>query len=279
MPILIDAHVHIHPEFSIESFFSAAWDNFSLAAKKRNVSGRSDFVLALTEGATCDVFASLKEQASPLPEPSEKLPSTTSWKYYLTAEPDSLIVRKNADTMYLIAGRQLISKENIELLSLFSSATIKDRSLALKDLALAVSDKGGMPVVPWGVGKWFGGRGKLVEGLLSTSQDISLLVGDNGNRPGFWPFPTLLRKALDLGIPVLSGSDPLPLPSHTSRPGTFGALFLDAEISIDTPIDSLRKILKDKQEIIAFGRGVGSFQFIVDQLQVNLRKQLGRKSS
>jgi len=162
------------------------------------------------------------------------------------------------------------------LLALFSSAAIEDRSLSLHDLAQAVSGKGGLAVVPWGVGKWFGKRGKIVERLLNTKQDISLLVGDNGNRPVFWPFPALLKKALDLGIPVLSGSDPLPLASHANRPGSFGAIFIEDELSIETPINSLRRIFTKTDEITGFGRGVGPFQFIIDQLQVNLRKQMGK---
>jgi len=276
MPILIDAHVHIHPEFSLENFFSSAWNNFSRAVEESDVSGSIDFVLALTEGAGCDVFSSLKKQAKTLSELPNEPSSTTSWEIYLTAEPDSLIIRKESASMYLIAGKQLVSEENIELLSLFSSAAIEDRSLSLQDLALAVSNKGGLPVVPWGVGKWFGERGKTVERLLNTKQDISIFVGDNGNRPLFWPFPTLLKNALDLGIPILSGSDPLPLTSHSSRPGSFGAIFMEDILSIETPIDSLRRIFSKTHEVTGFGRGVGSFQFIIDQLQVNLRKQMGK---
>jgi len=276
MPILIDAHVHIQPEFSLENFFSSAWNNFSLAVEQSDISGSVDFVLALTEGAGCDVFSSLKKLAKPLPEYLNKPSSTASWECYLTAEPDGLIIRKDTASMYLIAGKQLISKENIELLSLFSSAAIENRSLSLQDLALAVSAKGGLPVVPWGVGKWFGERGKTVERLLNTKQHISIFVGDNGNRPIFWPFPALLKNALDLGIPILSGSDPLPLTSHSTRPGSFGAIFMEDELSIEAPIDSLRKIFSKTNEISGYGLGVGPFQFIIDQLQVNLRKQMGK---
>ncbi len=272
MPILIDAHVHIHPEFSLELFFSSAWNNFSFAVEQSDISGSIDFVLALTEGAGCDVFSSLKKLAKPLSESS----STVSWEIFLTAEPDSLIVRKDTASMYLIAGKQLVSKENIELLSLFSSIVIEDRSLALQDLALIVTDKGGLPVIPWGVGKWFGERGKAVERLLNTKQDISIFAGDNGNRPVFWPFPTLLKNARGLGIPIVSGSDPLPLTSHVSRPGSFGVIFVEDELSIRTPIDSLRKIFAKAHDIQSFGRGVGPFQFVIDQLRVNLRKQVGK---
>lgn len=276
MAILIDAHVHIHSVFSIEEFFSSAWKNFSLAAEKNDISGSIDFVLALSEGAGCDVFSSLKKQAKPLPEASNHPSSTTSWEIYRTVEPDSLIIRKDIASMYLVAGKQLVSKEKIEVLSLFSSIEIEDRSLSLQDLVLAVFDKGGLAVVPWGVGKWFGKRGKIVERLLTTKENSSLVAGDNGNRPAFWPFPTLLKTALDLGIPVLSGSDPLPLISHVSRPGSFGAILMEDELSSKTPIDSLRRIFANTHEITGFGNGVGPFQFIIDQLQVNLRKQMGK---
>ena len=278
MPILIDGHVHIHPEFSLDHFFSAAWTNFSRAAESNRAPGKLNYVLALTEGEGCDVFATLKEQALSSAHASKDSQTATSWNFFQTTESDSLIVRKDEAAMLLVAGRQLVSKENIELLSLLSSVSIKDRSLPLDDLARAVADNGGLPVVPWGVGKWFAKRGKVVEHLLHGNHDYPLFFGDNGNRPLFWPEPTLLKQARDLHVPVLSGSDPLPLPSHTSRPGSFGALFMEDDLSTDTPLDSLRKLLTGKNEITGFGRGTGSFQFIVDQLQINLRKQLGRKS-
>lgn len=274
MSILIDAHVHIHPQFSIEEFFSFAWENFSRAADAIGVSGDTDYVLALTEGQGCDVFGTLKGRAISSSEKEHTVFEDSFWTPYLTKETESLIIRKADKKLIILAGRQLVSTEKIELLSLFSSLVIEDRSLPLAELAQRVSQNNALPVVPWGVGKWIGQRGKVVEELFSKQLDFPIFPGDNGNRPPFWPMPQLLRKAPTRYSAVLSGSDPLPLASHENRAGSFGSFITDAELSLDTPIDSLRKILLTSKNISVFGHGVGSCQCVVDQLQINLTNRL-----
>ncbi len=273
MPILIDAHVHIHPKFSIEDFFSSAWNNFARATDAIGVLGNTDYILALTEGQGCDVFGSLKEKAFSSSEKEETVSGDSSWIPYLTEESESLILRKADKKLIIFAGRQLVSTEKIELLSLFSSLVIEDRSLTLAELVQRVSQNNALPVVPWGVGKWIGQRGKIVEELFSKQLDYPLFLGDNGNRPPFWLMPQLLRKAPIRNSAVLSGSDPLPLASHENRAGSFGSFIAAAELSLDTPIDSLRRILTSKK-ISAFGQGVSSCQCVVDQLQINLTNRI-----
>ncbi len=277
MPILIDSHVHIQPDFPIDRFLDAAWDNFTRIADRNEISANLSYVLALTEGNGIDFFTSLKQQSHFPGDGAPDIAVSSVYEFFQTAEPDSLIARKGERTIVLVAGRQIISKENIELLSLLCSFKIEDNTLSLADLAKTVVDKGGLPVLPWGVGKWWGARGRVVADLLHSVIDFPLFLGDNGNRPTFWPEPALLRQSRDMQIPVLSGSDPLPLASHLMRPGSYGVLLPDGELSKDYPVASLHKMLISGKEITGFGSRAGSLQFIIDQLRVNLRKQFARR--
>lgn len=278
MPIFIDGHVHIYPEFPVDQFLTAAWDNFARIADSSKVSGDFHSVLALAEGQGFDVFSTLKRQAVPLDDCVGKQKFPSAWSFYRTDEPDSLTTCKGKASMVIVAGRQIISKENIELLSLLSSFKVEDRTLSLADLANTVAAGGGLSVVPWGVGKWWGAKGRVVERLFHSRCDYPLFLGDNGNRPSFWPEPALLRQARDLNVPVVSGSDPLPLISHLSHPGSFGALLRQGELSMQYPAASLRKLLVSKKDISSFGSRTGSFQFVVDQVRINMRKQYSRIS-
>lgn len=238
------------------------------------------YVLALAESEGCDVFTNLAQQADTADENSDIRKSQNLFTYHNTLEPHSLIVRKDDKALVLIAGRQIVSKENIELLSLFCPIKIEDKTLGLTDLIKAVAHNGGLPIVPWGVGKWLGARGRIVANLLSSSHDCPLFLGDNGNRPSFLPEPALLQQACTQGVPILSGSDPLPLSSHSLRPGSSGSLLAQGDVSKDRPAESLGRLLVKVKpdEIRGFGTGSPFLQFASDQLRINLRKQLSRFS-
>lgn len=272
MPIYIDGHVHIYPEFPIDQFLEAAWRNFVRVGDSSGISGNQHYVLALTEGKGVDVFAEFKQQAVPVEDGLEEQGLSSSWSFYRTGEPDSLIARKGKASLVLVAGQQIISRENIEFLSLISPFKVEDHTLNLADLARAIAGNGGLPIIPWGVGKWLGARGKVVESLLHSSRDYILFLGDNGNRPAFWPESSLIRQARDLHCPILSGSDPLPLISHLTRPGSFGGLLRQAELSMQHPAASLRELLIDEKDITGFGGCTGFFQFVIDQLRIKIRK-------
>ncbi len=276
MPIFIDGHVHIYPEFPVDQFLAAAWDNFSRIADSSKISSDLHYVLVLTEGQGFDFFTRFKQQAVPLNDAVGERDLSSSWSFYRTDEPDSLIARKGKASMVIVAGRQIISRENIELLSLLSSFKVEDHTLSLEDLAKTIAADGGLPVVPWGVGKWLGARGKVVESLLHSRRDYPLFLGDNGNRPSFWPESVLISQARDLHVPILSGSDPLPLISHLSRPGSSGAFLRQGKLSMKHPAASLSRLLINEKDIAGFFNCTGPFQFVIDQLRINLRKQSSR---
>jgi hypothetical protein len=269
MPVFIDGHVHIYPDFSLDQFLSAAWANFSRVSAADRASGKTQFVLALTESEGFNVFDGLKQQAVAADESGDS-GNTVTFSFHRTAEPESLIVHKGDICMVLVAGRQLVSTERLELLSLFSSFSVKDRTLTLADLAETVVASGGLPVIPWGAGKWFGERGREVNRLLHSDHGFPLFLGDSGNRPSFWPEGALFAEARDLCIPILSGSDPLPLPSHVDRAGSFGTFIPHGQLSMEQPVASLRQLLSDEKEITRFGIRIGALRFLLEQLSINM---------
>ena len=274
MSIFIDAHVHLYSEFSLDRFFAAAFNNFAKAAAKQSGAENAQYVLALTEGGAYDVFSDLYRK---------KIVLDDSFVVQKTSESNSLLISREKTTLILIAGRQLVSTENIELLSLFSPIKIEDKTLSLNHLAVAVSDNNGLPVVPWGVGKWFGSRGKVVADLLKNGCDCPLFFADNGNRPLLWPEPALLRLASESGIPLLSGSDPLPLASHETHPASFGSFIRDGQISMECPAATLKQLLLDPEQgslnLEPFGCRTRSLKFVSDQLRINLRNRLPANAS
>jgi len=270
MAIFIDAHVHIYSEFNQEQFFSAAFDNFLIVAKREKLPGKGSYVLAMAEGGDYDVFSSLYENALSPENRPEKQTDPDAIIFYKTAEPNSLLVCKGEASIFLLAGRQHVSKENIEILSLFSSVRFKDKTLSLADLAQSIAETGGLVVLPWGVGKWFGRRGEVVKRFLAVDHDFPLFIGDNGNRPSCWPTPSLFGYAHEKNILLLSGSDPLSLVSHCDRIATSGTLVLDGKLSTSHPADSLRKQLNQPGNLREFGDRLGSVRFVSDQFRMNL---------
>jgi len=267
MSIAIDGHVHIYPNFSVSRFFDAAWVNFSKIRSEHELTAEPDYALFLTEGGESNIFGDLSKQAD-----SYTSESTDKLRFQRTEEPDSLIAEKNGRCIYVFAGKQYISAENIELLSLFSRKQITDKSLPLSELAQSIAGNDGVVVVPWGVGKWFGKRGEVVKKFLNSAHEFPVFLGDNGNRPLFWPTPSLFRIARETRVPLLSGSDPLPLASHYNRAATSGTLLLDGKMSSSCPAASLRKQLNLNQveNLKEFGYRLAPVRFFYDQLRINI---------
>ena len=112
--ILVDAHVHIHDCYNLSEFFDSAYSNFENAAK---IIGReNDFtpVILLTEISGKDYFHQLANNAE---AKSSFLKSMGNWSVISTDESCSLIIRSgdNKD-LFLISGRQVITKEGFEII-------------------------------------------------------------------------------------------------------------------------------------------------------------------
>jgi hypothetical protein len=258
--LLVDAHVHIHECFEFGAFFDAAYGNFCYHARQRGTRSWTAFLL-LAECAKQSQFRRLQEKGS----------SPRCWRVLATEEPISLRLEREGRPdigMYVVAGRQIVTKEKLEVLALLSGSTIEDgKPLGLT--VTAVREAGGLPALPWGAGKWLGGRKRILTRYLERDKESDLFLADNGCRPFFWPLPLYARKA---GLQILAGSDPLPFPWEERRAGSFG-FSLQGEIDEHFPATSLGKLLRDRQRPPKpYGRPETFLRFFRNQAAMQIRK-------
>ena len=108
------------------------------------------------------------------------------WKVsQVNGDPESLDAERNGLHLRIVAGRQIVTSERLEVHALGTRARFAD-GLDMEQTLAAVRQTGALAVLPWGAGKWLGSRGRQVTDLLGReAQD--LLLADNGGRPWFWP--------------------------------------------------------------------------------------------
>ncbi|AUW58825.1 hypothetical protein C1T17_12720 [Sphingobium sp. SCG-1] len=239
--IAIDAHVHLHDPANAITHVKAA------CAQLYDTLGHiSTAVLMLAEQAGHNVFGVLRDSLEP------------------SAEPEALWLGNRADPALIVAGRQIVSAEGLEILALACMDSVED-GLPARALVSRLLAQDAIVVLPWGVGKWLGKRGQLVRDLIATYPKGTLFLGDNGGRPSFWPMSDVPQAR------VLSGSDPLPLPGSARRLGTFGTM-LSTRLSRDHPLRDLKAALRNPaQPLVPFGRAASLARFSRDQIRLRLK--------
>jgi hypothetical protein len=232
--LLIDGHVHVHECYDEAQFLAAAHANLS-----RYGEGLPTLLLAEMTGQ--QVFARWRS-------------GNSAWPVAVTREPLSLVL---GDRLLVIAGRQIVTLERIEVLAIACIENIAN-GLTLDETITAVHDAGAVPVLPWGVGKWSGERGRFVANAAARHR---VLLGDNAGRPVGWPRPELFQQHV-----VLAGTDPLQLRSEQERVGTYGFV-LEGQFNSERPASAIASALqKLTQGPPSFGHRVGSFGFLRQQL-------------
>jgi hypothetical protein len=177
----------------------------------------------------------------------------------------------------VIAGRQVVTRERLEVLALGTVAPLRDGE-SIETTLGAVRDAGAAAVLPWGVGKWLGARGAIVARVLADPQWADVFLGDNGNRLTLGPEPPHLTTARRAGRGVLPGSDPLPLPGEETRVGSYG---FAVEVALDTlrPAAALLTLLKSGAAFVTFGRRTALPRFIGRQLALKLKGGLAPRAA
>jgi hypothetical protein len=229
---LVDAHVHVHRCFDERIFFDNALANFGAAGGDRaGVPGPSGCLL-LTEPAGEDVFSRLTARGG----------GNGVWRFRPTAEDCSLIARRQPEgSLVVVAGRQIVSAERIEVLALGTTAMLPDGEPIARTLA-AVRGAGALPALPWGFGKWLGRRGRLIAQLIAEARPGELFLGDNGGRLAGSSRPRLFALAEERGLAVLPGSDPLPIAQEVAKVARYGFM-LQAPFDQAAPFASIRQAL------------------------------------
>lgn len=278
--ILVDGHVHIHSCFRLEDLLASALRNFHAAEEEIQATRAARFLL-LTESAGAGVFSSLQAKVS-----TDQSRIVTGFRIEPTEEAETLVVRDSSGVeLYLVAGRQIVTAERLEVLALgyvgsFPDGLAIDQVLSRlsaadtsTEAAASTSSCRPLSVLPWGAGKWLGQRGQKVEQLVAQASARSFFLGDNGNRPFFWPLPALFKTAQSRAIHNLPGSDPLPFPGQEMKVGSFG-LHLSGTPDPQAPFSSLRDLLLNPgTSLTPYGRCERLYPFFKHQISMQLHKK------
>lgn len=262
--ILVDGHVHGHSCFDTREFLDRAAANLDAAAGEGEAAARC---LMLTESAGDHFFEELLKEVGGAGQ--------KGWSVRPTAEEESVFVsRERGATLTLVAGTQIVTRERLEVLALGSRADFGS-GLSLFEALSAASAAGATPVIPWGFGKWWSARGRLVEALLRRSDAPRFFLGDNGGRPRIAPTPRLFHLAAERGVAVLPGSDPLPFPNQVGKVGGYGFV-LRGDFAPDRPAASVKRILAGlTRSPESFGRRESVPGFLRAQLGMQWRVRSG----
>lgn len=263
--IIADAHVHLHDCFNLEHLFDSALNNFQYYAEKKGNRDNYTPVLFLTEISGQNKFNELKKSTGE----NNKI---KNWNLFPTKEDVSLSVSDRSNrNLFLIAGRQIVTTENLEVLALITEQNFAD-GFPLSVTIHQIIEAGGIPVLPWGVGKWMGNRGKLLNNLLAENNFPMLFLGDNSGRPVFWSRPVQFKQAENQGLPILPGTDPLPLSSEACRPGSFGFTIKNS-LNQEEPGKHLKQMLLDpKISLKPYGSLENPLRFFRNQLAIRTIK-------
>ncbi|HVR99610.1 MAG TPA: hypothetical protein VMW27_23500 [Thermoanaerobaculia bacterium] len=263
---LVDAHVHVHAAFDPDRFLSGALEGFRRGAAAAGIAAPFTGCLLLAESAGERWFRQAAGSGA-----------AGSWRLEPTAEPESLRARRpDGAELVVIAGRQVRTREGLEVLALATAEDFAD-GLPLAETLDRVRASGALPVLPWGFGKWWFSRGALVAAELGSGRG-ELYLGDNAGRPTRFGRPRLFREAAERGVPVLAGSDPLPLAGHGTRAGSYGFL-LAGPLDEAQPARSLAALVRRLRAAGAqprpFGRTSGLLRFCRDQAALRLSRRGG----
>jgi len=270
--VLLDAHVHFHPCYSRAEFFSAAVRNFDAGAAQLGLDGPRLGGLMFTESSGDNAFHAMVARAKPTPPAGL---AQHRWWFRPGGEDNALWAILGPDErerLLLIAGRQLVTSDGLEVLALGCADELPD-GMELRAAIGAVLNAGAIPVVPWGFGKWWSRRGRLVKELLGSDVGGRYFLGDNAGRPRAGARPHLFDRGRARGIFVLPGSDPLPFRRQMNKAGRCGFRLgngFDNERPAASIIESLRHC--DGQPD-TFGSYESLGNFARDQVSMQLRKR------
>ncbi|MFB0566637.1 MAG: hypothetical protein ACETWK_13300 [Candidatus Aminicenantaceae bacterium] len=243
--LLVDGHVHIYPFYNLQHALQNGINNLRLASKKSSAfylkrkENNSGFVFSiwlLAERADCNFFEDTVKSAGKI--------GNHAFKLFFDDKKETIIVEKaGKSVLYILPGRQIVTKEGLEILALASKLFLKDRENSSDDVIKNVIDSDGIAAINWAPGKWFFSRGKVVKRLLEEQSPENLLICDTSLRTSLWPTPRLMAQARRQGFKVIAGSDPLPFCGEEKYLGSYG-FYVNGEFNLQRPADSIRSLLR-----------------------------------
>jgi hypothetical protein len=258
--VIVDAHVHVYPQFEPARLLFSAHENFARHIRANYAADAAwQGVLMLSETQACDWFAQTRAKGSTTIE---------GWRLQPCDDEITLLAIGPAQQrMHIVAGRQINTREGVEVLTLASTVRIADGApldFAIKEGVGA----GAVVVLPWGAGKWLGRRGELVARTLQECRD-RIFAGDNAGRPWIWPRPAIFAASEAHGRPVLPGTDPLPLAGCEKRVGSYGFVMRGALRELQPGLE-LRERLFTAAALQGFGKCESLSGFALNQVKLRL---------
>ncbi len=233
----MDAHAHLYPFFDTDAALSFAHENLSRILEAFSISSAAPKVLLLADARISNGMG------KNTPGSLDRFVNLTDW--HPVGRPDELTVElvreSDGATLFLVQGHQVKARNGLEVLGLITGDPFED-GLSFNSSLAAVVERESITVIPWGFGKWTGARKREVMEAVRNSDDQRMFLGDNSGRPGGWPEPKLFQLGARMGIRVLPGSDPLPLPGEEKKLGRYGFL-LPWGFDPERPAPSLRSTL------------------------------------
>ena len=251
MGFIADTHVHIYDQYRLTPMLEGAERRMQRLGEENYGKGVNfQKFLCLTERNTENYFRSIL--SSP-PSGFRVLP---------TSENNSLRIElDHGRSLFLIAGRQMNTRERLEVTGL-GLLECAPAGLSLEETVGWIGSRGGIPVLNWSLGKWWGERGAYVTRFLELSTKEKYLLGDVLMRPRFSRPPAAFQIAKDRNIGVIAGSDPLPMSGEEDLIGryvTWGRSIL----SEATPWKELSTVLLEKPTGFEKGGQRGSYTDLV----------------
>jgi len=271
----VDAHVHLHSCYDPDDLLQNAYDNLNaVASNGTDPAARKAYFLLLAECAPDNCFGALRALADGrTPSNGASALRLRHWTVASTQETVSVVAQRGEQELFIVAGRQVACREGLEVLVLGTTHRFAD-GRPIRDV-LRESDALGVPrVIPWGPGKWFFRRGRLLNELVAEFRKPTLFLGDEGGRPVFWGYPQHFAHAARLGVRDLPGTDPLPFPHDVAKVGRMG-LKVAIDLDPDRPAESLlRALTQVGAPLERFATLEPPLRFVRNQIGMQLRKRL-----
>lgn len=270
----VDAHVHIYDCFQVGALLDAASKNFQREATRLRLNEPHLGCLLLAETSRDHWFQRLLELAT-------HRRFVGGWRLSSVADDNCAVMATggNRQRLVLVAGRQVVTRQGLEILALITRETFEDGA-ATEAILAAILKADALAVLPWGVGKWLGQRGRTIRQLMTSPAAEDLFLGDIFGRPTFWPRPRLFSSAAPADAKILPGSDPLPLPWQETKPGCYG-FAIEGPISLSKPAQDLKILLRhcNAAKIRAYGRRERALDFFRNQASIRLGKHSKRREN
>ncbi len=256
--ILFDAHVHIYPDYNIDTAISASLNHMDRIIGKNKLTTDTVKMWLLTEGTIYNGF--------------NQLLALDSDKYTIEKSgPASLVIRDKQtqnNLLYVLAGRQIVSSDKLEICALATDFNMADRELNTQDTINKVQDNDAVAALNWAPGKWFTKRGKIVSKIIETNNPEKLLISETTMRPTIWPTPALVKQAFRKNFRMVVGSDPLPFSGEESLVGSYVSL-VQGEFDSQNPEGSIKTLLLDPTKTITrLGKRSGTLTFAKRQYKI-----------